>query len=525
MPVSPQITYPGVYVQEVSSGAHTITAVPTAITVFIGRTLRGPVNEPTHITSYRQFLTLFGGLFIESEMAYAINDFFLNGGQQAIILRLYNPPKPDKKDGLAVSSVLNLVAANPGAWGNQLEVNVDRQDITAKVAQHFNVPDITDLFNLTIKNTSNNGQIERFTNLTIQPIEGRPTLAQVLEQQSSLVRIRTNPNASTTVPAENKIFKFVGGQDSQPLQANHFLGKKEQKTGLFALDSVDIFNLMCIPPDQRGADIDTAVYKAALNYCHDRRAFLIIDPPIAWGMHKETAVDKAIDGFNNSSFAAESPAARNGAIYFPRVIKADPLQNYKTDTFAPSGIIAGIMATTDASRGVWKAPAGTEAMLNGIQGLQVNLDDVDNGRLSPLGINCLRNFQDDGNVVWGARTLRGADQYADDYKYIPVRRLLLMIEKTLYRDTQWAVFEPNDEPLWAQLRLNVGAFMNDLFRQGAFQGQSPKDAYFVHCDSTTTTPSDINKGIVNIMVGFAPLKPADFMALYIQQKAGNTQML
>jgi hypothetical protein len=181
------------------------------------------------------------------------------------------------------------------------------------------------------------------------------------------------------------------------------------------------------------------------------------------------------------------------------------------------------MARTDATRGVWKAPAGTEAALRGTQGLSVKLTDGENGQLNPLGINSLRSFPIIGRVVWGARTLRGADQLADEYKYIPVRRLALFIEESLFRGTQWVVFEPNDEPLWSQIRLNIGAFMQNLFRQGAFQGSSPRDAYFVKVDSETTTQNDINLGIVNIVVGFAPLKPAEFVVIKIQQIAGQIE--
>jgi hypothetical protein len=181
------------------------------------------------------------------------------------------------------------------------------------------------------------------------------------------------------------------------------------------------------------------------------------------------------------------------------------------------------MARTDTNRGVWKAPAGLDASINGVVALEVNLNDAENGVLNPLGINCLRFFGDSGRVVWGARTLRGADQLADDYKYIPVRRLALYIEESLYRGTQWVVFEPNDEPLWAQIRLNVGAFMHGLFRQHAFQGQTPKDAYFVKCDNETTPQDQINLGIVNIIVGFAPLKPAEFVVIQIQQMAGQIE--
>ncbi len=151
------------------------------------------------------------------------------------------------------------------------------------------------------------------------------------------------------------------------------------------------------------------------------------------------------------------------------------------------------------------------------------MTDPENGLLNPLGINCLRTFPTFGAVVWGARTMRGADAAADEYKYVPVRRLALFIEESLYRGTKWVVFEPNDEPLWAQIRLNVGAFMHNLFRQGAFQGTTPREAYFVKCDKETTTQNDINLGIVNIAVGFAPLKPAEFVIIKIQQMAGQIQ--
>jgi phage tail sheath protein FI len=182
------------------------------------------------------------------------------------------------------------------------------------------------------------------------------------------------------------------------------------------------------------------------------------------------------------------------------------------------------MARTDTSRGVWKAPAGLDASMNGIQGVNVNLNDAENGMLNPLGINCLRAFPANGRVIWGARTLRGADQFADEWKYIPVRRTALFIEESLYRGTQWVVFEPNDEPLWAQIRLNIGAFMHNLFRLGAFQGTTPRDAYFVKCDKETTNKTDINSGIVNIVVGFAPLKPAEFVVIKLQQIAGQIEV-
>jgi phage tail sheath protein FI len=173
---------------------------------------------------------------------------------------------------------------------------------------------------------------------------------------------------------------------------------------------------------------------------------------------------------------------------------------------------------------VWKAPAGTDASLRGVTGVADPLTDNENGVLNPSAVNCIRSFPVYGTILWGARTLRGNNQIGSEWKYIPVRRTALFIEETLYRALKWVVFEPNDEPLWSQIRLNVGAFMHGLFRQGAFQGSTPREAYFVKCDKDTTTQNDINQGIVNIIVGFAPLKPAEFVIVQIQQMAGQIEV-
>jgi phage tail sheath protein FI len=198
----------------------------------------------------------------------------------------------------------------------------------------------------------------------------------------------------------------------------------------------------------------------------------------------------------------------------------DPLAPGLTRNIEPSGVVAGIMARTDATRGVWKAPAGIDAVVGGVT-LAVPVTEADSGALNPLGINAFRSLPVIGNVVWGARTLFGADTRASEWKYVSVRRTALYLEQSLDAGLKWVVFEPNDEPLWSQIRLNVGAFMQDLFRKGAFQGTTPREAYFVRCDKTTTTQPDIDRGVVNILVGFAPLKPAEFVVIQIQQLAGQ----
>jgi phage tail sheath protein FI len=305
------------------------------------------------------------------------------------------------------------------------------------------------------------------------------------------------------------------GSDGIAITDLDVLGSPADKTGINALDRADLFNLMAIPPLTRtGADVAPHTYELARIYCKNRRAMLIADAPSSW-----TTVPLAVA---NADKALET-RDENAVVYFPRIRVADPLKDNRIEEFAPSGAVAGIFARTDTNRGVWKAPAGLEATLAGVRELTVKMTDPENGQLNPLAINCLRSFPVVGNVVWGARTYRGADVLADQWKYLPVRRLALYIEESLYRGTQWVVFEPNDEPLWSQIRLNVGAFMHDLFRKGAFQGSNPRDAYLVKCDKETTTQNDINLGIVNILVGFAPLKPAEFVILKIQQLAGNVQ--
>ena len=239
---------------------------------------------------------------------------------------------------------------------------------------------------------------------------------------------------------------------------------------------------------------------------------VILDPPSTW-----TTVKLAETG----ATAAAYPSSRDAAVYFPRVKQPDPLRDGQPMPFGPAGAIAGVIARTDGTRGVWKAPAGLDASLPGVSELTVSLTELEIGRLNPLAVNCLRVAPAAGHVVWGTRTRDGSDRAASEWKYLPVRRTALFLEESLYRGTQWVVFEPNDEPLWAQIRLNIGAFLNNLFRQGAFQGATPREAYFVKCDKETTTQSDINLGIVNIHIGFAPLKPAEFVVIRLQQIAGQ----
>ncbi|MDI6104111.1 phage tail sheath subtilisin-like domain-containing protein [Actinoplanes sp. NEAU-A12] len=269
---------------------------------------------------------------------------------------------------------------------------------------------------------------------------------------------------------------------------------------------IDLFNLLVLP----AADGVTRepLWGQASVFCLQRRAFLVMDAPL-WG--SAAAAAAGVDALRVGL------VKDHAAVYYPRLtvtIAGLPVQ------IGASGSIAGLMARTDTARGVWKSPAGTEADIRGISGLERRFSDGENGMLNPKAVNTIRIFPT-GVVSWGARTMDGDDASPSDYKYVSIRRLALFLEETLYRGLRWAVFEPNDAPLWGQIRLNVGAFMHGLFTQGAFQGQKSTDAYFVRCDAETTTQDDRNKGIVNVWVGFAPLKPAEFVVLHLQQMAGE----
>lgn len=646
-----QTRYPGVYVEEIPSGVRTITGVATSITAFIGRALKGPVDKPISINGYGDFERIFGGLWKDSTLGYAVQDFYLNGGSQAIIVRLYAPDESETsvpaKSTLTIGK-LALEAANEGRWGEKLRGEV-KKDALEATAKELGVSK-EDLFSLTVFEDIPGGLTETFQNLTV--VDSARRIDRVLKERSQLIRWSSAVDLDSTTPdlpsgalirdgisqlpfalrdllaqaeanekeltkkstlttaeqqtlaaaqkhlalklselvamilarvqskeakmiaqqnkdkaqqkldglsaddperpaaqatfeeADNKLQKATNdynaankkitdldlpqdfqtaldqyittaqalkASDGVALTSDAFVGpgKEGEKKGLYALKNVDIFNILVLPPipySNYAREIQPLVEKAA-QFCEEKRAFYLVNPPTGWTNKDVAKTDLGNLGTNS----------KNAAVFFPMVKQPDPMRDNQMGDFSPVGAVAGVFARTDAERGIWKAPAGTAATLKGVPALAVSLTNDENGELNPLGINCLRNIIPYNRIVWGTRTLQGDDRLPSEWKYIPVRRLALFIEESLYRGTHWVVFEPNDEPLWAQIRLNVGAFMHSLFRQGAFQGTSAAQAYFVKCDKQTTTQTDIKNGIVNIEVGFAPLKPAEFVKITLQQ--------
>ncbi|MFJ9742311.1 phage tail sheath family protein [Streptomyces sp. NPDC101166] len=549
MPVN--VSFPGVYIHEVKSRVRTVTGVPTSVAAFVGPAPRGPVDTPVHITGWAGYEAQFGGLDENRGMGHAVYQFFLNGGTDAQIVRVLGNSgtatvRVGKKAPGGDNGRPTLKAASPGVWGKSLRVRVDYDGIR---------DEDTGFYNLTVRDAGTGVQ-ERYTNIEAGS-KGPRGLTKALSG-SRLVVIAddggperpsahdTPAHASGDLLAGPREVPAVAGQpgeahddaddepgegevhgdkavlfevpdggggtpDAKPTAAD-YRGSSDRQTGIHALLKTDIFNLLCLP----GAP--ESVLPEALQLCVERRAILLVDPPGEW---------KGKDASQVAEAALAKPvlpgdSAKNAALYFPEVLAVDPLDG-ETEAFPPCGVMAGVLARTDVQRGVWKAPAGTDASLAGVTGLATVLTDRENGLLNPLGVNCLRQLPLVGPVAWGARTLRGADRFADEWKYLPVRRLALFVEESLFRGTQWVVFEPNDEPLWSSIRLNVGAFMNSLFREGAFQGRTPDEAYLVKCDRENNPQNDIDRGIVNIQVGFAPLKPAEFVIIHIEQLAGQIQ--
>ena len=511
MLVRPQLAYPGVYIQEVVPESRAIAGVATSVTAFLGRAKRGPVDEPVDVYDMGAFSQVFGGMGVDYPLSYALRDFFQAGGQHAVVVRLFNTPDAtvDPVARLKVTTeagareLFELTATDPGSWANGLRASVESSadgrfdlrltcvDEAGRVLEQEDHPDVT------------------------MVLGERRALDGVLEADSVLARLRGVAADSDPPPAgaSGAVAEPDRGVDSAPLKIADY-ASTEAGEGLNALDAVDLVNLLCIPPDTRDGDTDPAVYAAAAAYAERRRAFVIIDGPASWDASARAG---NLSDITPADLNIGGDLRRCAAVYFPRVMMADPELGDAVRAFPVSGMVAGIYSRTDAARGVWKAPAGLDAGISGIRSLTHRLTDAENGLLNPLGINCLRTFPVTGTVVWGARTLAGNDGSADDYRYVPVRRTALFLAESLSRGTRWAVFEPNDEPLWAALRAQVRGFMDGLFRQGAFQGSTAKDAYFVRCDSSTMTQTGIDLGVVNLVVGFAALKPAEFVVLYIRQ--------
>jgi len=533
--MSENTVFPGVYVEELPSGVRSISGASTSDTAFVDYFRRGPLNRAVRISNYAEFERIYGGLDHRSAASYGIPQYFLNGGQTAWIVRVlaghYQTSTLKLRDSIHTVT-LQLEASNPGAWGNSLYVAVNHH--TTDPAHAFN------LAIRLVEKVNNQEQViasEDYSDLDMHK-DSVHYAPRVINSSSALVQLKDLAKGKPPAVLDFTPLGQFGGKagfdgDLPPANpgdpsgarwrggsgAKAIIGSQALHSGLYALLDIAPFvlNLLCIPAaaELKKADM-VSVYTEGLQLCHSQRAFLFVDiPPEVNSVNTMAAWE--------ATYGTSSLRSENAAVYFPRLKIPDLLSRKKQRNVAASGTLAGMFARIDATHGAWKAPTGIEASLNGVF-LPIKLTDTQSGVLNPMGINTIRNFPEFGNVAWGARTFEGADQQDSEWKYIPVRRTALFIESSLSQGLRWVAFEQNGEPLWAQICTVVGNFLHALFLQEAFQGNTPQQAYFVKCDRTTMTQNDIDNGRVNIVIGFAPLKPAEFVIIKIQQITGQGEM-
>jgi phage tail sheath protein FI len=497
-----EATYPGAYVKEVPGGIRPIEGVSTSIAAFFGRTRKGPTNEAVMCKGLSDFKKIFESVHPASDLEQSVKQFFENGGLECYVVRLVHRDAKKAEISLADRSGTTLLVAtakSEGDWGNGIHLEVDSQ--TEGLIEQINIRVVSD-----------GGEEELFEKLTLDP-KSRRYAPSLVTHDSRIIDLAVRKHDSRrSGDIEYLVHQTEIGSDGGGLRLEDYVGDERAQTGFHALDSVDVFNLMVLP-NEEGLDL-MDVWGPASVYCRQKRAFLLIDAPSKdWTKNSQPEIIRNPGLVEGIRGRVQRPDA---AIFYPWI------QYFKEGEerfMGPSGCVAGMIARIDSARGVWKSPAGIEADIRGISGLEVDLSDGENAELNKIAVNCIRRFPA-GIVNWGVRTMDGSDISSSEWKYIPIRRTALFIEESLYRGTEWVVFEPNDETLWSKIRVSVGAFMMDLFHRGAFQGAAPDKAFFVRCDSGTTTQDDRKRGIVNFEVGFAPLKPAEFIIIRIQQIAG-----
>jgi hypothetical protein len=540
MPVTP--TYPGIYIQEAPSSSHTIVASPTNIAVFIGythplKTDPSLFGEATQIFGFMDYQRLFGG-FVRSaafanaayslsdpannvgDMALAVNQFFLNGGSTAYIValdvNLASPPGPLTAPAVTVGGVSFA----------QLEITDEVYALTVKVVPAGGAASAPTADVIVTYGPSGGGagtQVEIYRGVNLTP--GDPNfigtrIGTATSPVSALVSVAVGSPPPTTFSADSKTFDTLVPGSTTFFNPIDFTDALQQDT---SLDKVATLNLMVLP-----GVTDSTVIGAAIAFCERRLAFLILDPVVS------DSADGTLKAFPHavqlSAGDPSQPRSKNAALYFPYLQSGDPFTGSSTNTVTgapfeipPAPTVAGLFAATDVSRGVWKAPAGFQTTTLNTTGVvqRGRMTDARQGVLNPISVNCLRDFPNVGTVVFGSRTL--ASTFDQQWTYVPVRRMALFLEQTFLANLKWVLFEPNAEPLWSAITMSLNAFMLGLFKQGAFQGTKPSEAFNVQCDSQTTTQADIDSGIVNIVVSFAPLKPAEFVVITIAQLAGQSQ--
>jgi phage tail sheath protein FI len=534
----PSYLSPGVYVEEVDKGTKPIEAVGTAVAAFVGFTEKAEMvhngetisltGKPTLVTNWSQYVQSFGGFQNGIYTPDAVYGYFATGGGRCYIVSLKSVSKPSEP-GMAIpaeavvpggedkkTDILNFIAKEGGPKGNSIRVEVKPAKAPAPAADDGGAAGGSSVvtngggssfFNLVI---SVAGKVEeRFDNLTMS--KGERNVATVLKTESKLVEVKLMTKAELA-PAPD-VYPLVGGHvKTKQITASDYQGDTAQRVGIGGLEAFDDVTMLCVPDlmaSYKAGEIDLkgvqAVQQMVIDFCESvKYCFAILDAPP--GLLPQQAKEWRLSANYDSSRAA---------VYYPWIEIADQTgSNGRTRTVPPCGHMAGIYARTDETRGVHKAPANE--VVRGALGLEIQITKGEHDELNPIGVNAIRAFPGRGIRVWGARTLSSDPSW----KYINVRRLFNMIERSIENGTQWVVFEPNDENLWARVRRDISAFLKLTWRSGALFGTTPEQAFYVKCDAETNPLEVRDVGQLIVQVGLAPVKPAEFVIFRISQWAG-----
>jgi len=504
----------GAQLAQESRTGHAIERVPTGVVAFIGRTLKGPVNQPLAVTSFVEFQQQFGGLWQPSTLSYAVEQFFENGGREARIVRVTNGARPPTLTLPAGAGVLRLIALNPGS----------REYLRASVDYDGLGPGDHERFNLVVQRVRSAGSElvedqEIYRRVSVAPGASRYVNDVLLE--SRLVRVTgtvpvQRPERSAGGPggvAVGYTLSNPDGDDGAPLSDYDIIGSAPARTGLFALEGTTHFNMLCIPPLTRERDVGLSTLLVAARFCRDRHALLIVDPPAAW-----TSARVALDALRLWPFRSDS-----AVMYYPRVHAFDRLRG-RVEVFGSCGAAAGMIARADETWPVWAAAESEEAVLRpGLRPATV-VNEAERVRLMQAGINTLVSVRGGARTALSPRTLAAGGSGASDWKYLSARRLALFVAASIEQGTRWVTLEHNGPATWERARAQVEAFLEQLAAGGAFAGAAAEESHFVITDERVNRPATLAEGKFNLLFGFATSKPGAFDTWLVTHRAGASRV-
>jgi Bacteriophage tail sheath protein len=504
----------GVELAQQSRAEHAIARVPTGITAFVGRTLKGPVNQALPVKSFSEFQQHFGGLWQPSTLSYAVEQFFENGGREACIVRVVNGARPPTLTLPAGQDELRLVALNPGSR-EYLRASVDYDGLSAAER---------DRFNLVVQRVRTAGSElvedqEIYRRVSVAPAAGHFVSDALLE--SRLVRVAgvvpaQRPDRSAGGPggvAVGYTLSNPDGDDGAPLSDYDLIGSAAGAAGLFALAGVARFNMLCIPPLTRERDVGLSALLVAARLCRDRQALLLVDPPLGW-----TSAAAALAGMRGWPFRSESVV-----MYYPRVQAFDRLRG-RVETFGSCGAAAGMIARSDEAWPVWSAAESEEAVLRPGLRPASPVTESERARLAQAGVNTLQSVRNTARAGISPRTLAGGSSGTSDWKYLAARRLALFVAASIEEGTRWVLLEHNGAPTWERARTQVESFLESLAAQGAFAAAAGDENYFVIADERVNRPATLAEGKFNLLFGFATSKPGDFDTWLVTHRAGTSRV-